>query len=142
MFLAKSMQKLVHELNTYRPLAYMILHYKIEWPSTHAISRSHIFQITFLHDLTELAGFALRHVNTLESEEQQEGHHKTEQTHSFRKGETQDSIGEQLLFQRWISSVTNDKGTKYCSDTGTCLYWKDLHANSHKSILIHSQKDK
>lgn len=29
---------------------------------------------------------------TLESEEQQEGHHKTEKTHSFRQGETQDSI--------------------------------------------------
>uniref|UniRef100_A0A1B0BHP1 Uncharacterized protein n=1 Tax=Glossina palpalis gambiensis TaxID=67801 RepID=A0A1B0BHP1_9MUSC len=86
--------------------------------------------------------FALRHINTLESEEQQEGHHKTEQTHSFRKGETQNSIGEQLLFQRWISSVTNDKGTKYCSDTGTCLYWKDLYANSHNSILIYSKKKK
>lgn len=38
-------------------------------------------------------------IHTLESEEEQESHHKTEKTHSFRKGETQDSVGEQLLFQ-------------------------------------------
>lgn len=36
----------------------------------------------------------LGHKYTLESEEEQEGHHKTEKTHSFRKGETQDSVGQ------------------------------------------------
>lgn len=55
----------------------------------------------------------------LESEEQQEGHHQTEQTHGFRQGESQDSVGEQLLLQRWVSCVADDQGTEYCSDTGT-----------------------
>lgn len=49
----------------------------------------------------------------LEGEQQQESHHKTEQTHSLRQGETQDGIGEQLLFQRWVSGITDDEGTEY-----------------------------
>jgi len=49
----------------------------------------------------------------LEGEQQQEGHHKTEQTHSLRQGETQDGIGEQLLFQRWVSGIADDEGTEY-----------------------------
>lgn len=56
----------------------------------------------------------------LEGEQQQESHHKTEQTHSLRQGETQDGIGEQLLFQRWVSGITDDEGTEYWSDTSTC----------------------
>lgn len=55
----------------------------------------------------------------LESEEQQEGHHQTEQTHGFRQGESQDSVREELLLERWVSGVTDDEGTEYCSDTGT-----------------------
>lgn len=35
----------------------------------------------------------------LESEEQQEGHHKTEETHSLREGKAQDGVREQLLLQ-------------------------------------------
>lgn len=31
-------------------------------------------------------------LNTLESEEKQEGHHKTEKTHSFRQSETQNGV--------------------------------------------------
>lgn len=38
-------------------------------------------------------------VINLESEQQQESHHKTEKSHSFRQGETQDSVREQLLFE-------------------------------------------
>lgn len=45
----------------------------------------------------------------LEGEEQQEGHHKTEKTHGFRQSETQDGVREKLLFERWISGVTNDE---------------------------------
>lgn len=55
----------------------------------------------------------------LESEEQQEGHHQTEQTHGFGQGESQDSVREQLLLERWVSGVADDEGTEYCSDTGT-----------------------
>lgn len=83
--------------------------------------------------------------NTLESEEQQEGHHKTEQTHSFRQGEPQDSVWEQLLFQRWISGVTDDEGTEHRSDTSTCLYWKfsqkkEKNGNNLNQYVIGSER--
>lgn len=77
----------------------------------------------------------------LEGEQQQEGHHKTEQTHSLRQGETQDGIGKQLLFQRWVSGITNDEGTEYWSDTSTCCigYW---HGRDKRQInrLVQLQK--
>lgn len=59
-------------------------------------------------------------VINLESEQQQESHHKTEKSHSFGQGETQDGIWEQLLFEWWISGVANDERPEYCSDTSTC----------------------
>lgn len=55
----------------------------------------------------------------LEGEEQQESHHKTEQTHGLRQGKAQNGVGEELLFQRWVPGVTDDEGTEYCSDTST-----------------------
>lgn len=55
----------------------------------------------------------------LEGEEQQEGHHKTEQTHGLRQGESQNGVREQLLFQGWVPGVTDDEGAEYCSNTGT-----------------------
>lgn len=69
----------------------------------------------------------------LESEEQQEGHHQTEQTHGFRQGESQDSVGEQLLLQRWVSCVADDQGTEYCSDTGTWNGGKAREKGSRKN---------
>lgn len=64
-------------------------------------------------------------LNTLESEEKQEGHHKTEKTHSFRQSETQNGVWEQLLFEWWISGVTDDEGTEDWSNTST--YKKNPH---------------
>lgn len=58
---------------------------------------------------------------SLESEQQKERHHKTEETHSLRQGETQDGVWEQLLFERGVPCVTDDEGTKYRSDTRS---WK------------------
>jgi len=55
----------------------------------------------------------------LESEQQQERHHKTEETHGFGKGETQNGVGEQLLFQRWIPGIADNEGTEHRSNTGT-----------------------
>ena len=55
----------------------------------------------------------------LESEEQQESHHKTEETHSFGKGETQNGIGEKLLLERGVSGITDDQTTEDRSDTGS-----------------------
>lgn len=61
-------------------------------------------------------------INCLESKQQQERHHKTEQSHSFRQGETQNGVWEQLLFQRGVPCVTDDEGAEHCSDTST---WND-----------------
>lgn len=38
-------------------------------------------------------------MNSLECEEQQERHHETEKTHGFGQSESQDGIGEKLLFK-------------------------------------------
>lgn len=55
----------------------------------------------------------------LKCEQQQEGHHQTEQPHGLRQGKPQDGIGEKLLFQWWIPCITNDKGAEYCSNSST-----------------------
>jgi len=54
----------------------------------------------------------------LKSEEQQESHHKTEQTHGFRQSEPKNGIREELLLQWGITGVTDDQATKHCSNTG------------------------
>lgn len=61
-----------------------------------------------------------KEIINLESEQQQEGHHKTEKSHSFRQGEAQNGVWEQLLFEWWVSGVANDEWTEHCSDTSTC----------------------
>lgn len=76
----------------------------------------------------------------LESEEQQEGHHQTEQTHGLRQGESQDGVGEQLLLQRWVSCVTNDQRTEYCSDTGTCLRGRETKQTLEQIHLFNCSK--
>lgn len=56
-------------------------------------------------------------VNSLESEQQQEGHHKTEETHGLWQGEAQDGVGEELLLEGGVPGVANDQGTEHRSDT-------------------------
>ena len=55
----------------------------------------------------------------LESEQKEEGHHETKQSHGLRQGETQNGIGEELLFQRWIASIANDEGSEDASNTSS-----------------------
>lgn len=55
----------------------------------------------------------------LESEEQQEGHHETEQTHGLRQGESQDSIREELLLQRGVAGIPDDQGAEHRPNTST-----------------------
>merc|ERR1711899_166560 len=55
----------------------------------------------------------------LQSEEDQESNHQTEKSHSFGQSKAQNGVGEQLLFQAWVSGITDDKGTEHSSDTGS-----------------------
>lgn len=59
-------------------------------------------------------------INSLESEQQQEGHHKTEEPHSLGQGETQDGVREQLLLEGGVPGVADDEGTEHRSNTSSC----------------------
>ena len=48
----------------------------------------------------------------LESKQKEEGHHQTEETHSFGQCESQNSVGEKLLFEGWVTGIANDEGTE------------------------------
>lgn len=82
-----------------------------------------MFSLNLLTDTSNAEG-QIKEIINLECEQQQEGHHKTEKTHSFGQGEAQDSVWEQLLFEWWISGVANDEWTEHCSDSSTCFYMK------------------
>jgi len=58
-------------------------------------------------------------MSSLECEEQQERHHETEKTHGFGQSESQDGVGEKLLFKWWISGITDDERSENCSNTST-----------------------
>jgi len=55
----------------------------------------------------------------LESEEQQKRHHETKETHGLGKGETQNGVGEKLLFEGRVPRVADDEGAEHGADTGT-----------------------
>lgn len=61
----------------------------------------------------------LTDAHILESEEEQKGHHQTEETHGFGQGESQDGVREQLLFQRRVTGVTDDERAENRPDSGT-----------------------
>merc|ERR1719472_311580 len=60
-----------------------------------------------------------RNKNFLESEEQQEGYHQAEETHSLRQSKSQDGVGEQLLLERRVPGVADDEGPEDGADTST-----------------------
>lgn len=55
----------------------------------------------------------------LESEQQHEGHHETEETHGFGQGETQDGVGEELLLETRVASIADDQAAEDCADTSS-----------------------
>ena len=57
----------------------------------------------------------------LQSKEDQESDHQTEETHSFGKGETQNGVWEKLTLEGWVTGITDDQWAEHCSDT-----WKIL----------------
>ena len=57
-------------------------------------------------------------VNNLQSEEDEESNHQTEEAHSFGESETENGVGEELLLQAWVSGVADDKRTEHGTNTG------------------------
>ena len=54
----------------------------------------------------------------LESVQDQEGHHQTEETHSLGQSETQNGVREQLLLQGRVTRVADDQTAEHRADTG------------------------
>ena len=51
--------------------------------------------------------------------EEQEGHHEGEKTSSFRKGETQDSVLEELTTEGRVAGNASDQRAEHGTDTNT-----------------------
>ena len=75
-----------------------------------------------------------RSKKNLQSEEDEEGNHQTEETHGFGEGETKNGVAEsaelglacesgdlreELSLEGWVSGVTDDKGAEHSSDTSS-----------------------
>ena len=97
----------------------------------------------------------------LQGKQNQESDHKTEKSHSFRQGKSKDSIWEKLLFQRWISGVSDDQTSKngsnpsswtsnangsssgtneFCSGVDVSLNWRGLNRTGDNSCSSWSQR--
>merc|ERR1719350_1520094 len=55
----------------------------------------------------------------LESEQEKEGHHQTEQTHGLGQGKSKDSVGEKLLLKGGVPGVADDERSEHRSDSSS-----------------------
>jgi len=55
----------------------------------------------------------------LESKQEQESHHQTEQPHSLRQGKTKNGEGEKLALQGGIPGIANNQGAKDTANSST-----------------------
>ena len=66
----------------------------------------------------------------LQSKEDQEGDHQTEQTHGLGQGKAQNGVREELRLERWVTRVANDQWAEHCSDT-----WWNFSINTSLVLL-------
>ena len=74
------------------------------------------------------------HWTSLKSEEEEEGHHQTEETHSFRQSESKNSVGEQLLLQAGVPE-TSELLRTYSQHLNT-LYFSWSFLGNHVIITV------
>ena len=78
--------------------------------------------------------FLSKNGRRLQSEEDEESNHQTEETHSFGEGESKNGVArivqlgvvvedrdlrEELSLEGWVSGVTDDEGAEHSSDTSS-----------------------
>jgi len=56
---------------------------------------------------------------TLEGEQEEESHHKTEQTHGLGQGESKNGVGEKLLLEGRVPGVADDQGAEHGSNSSS-----------------------
>jgi len=55
----------------------------------------------------------------LEGKENEESHHEAEQTHGLGQSKAQDGVGKELLFERWVACIADDKTAKNRPNTSS-----------------------
>lgn len=54
---------------------------------------------------------------SLESKEDQEGHHQAKETHGLGQGEAKDGVREELLLQRRVSGISDNQTAEDAANT-------------------------
>ena len=75
----------------------------------------------------------------LEGEQDHETHGEAEKSHSLGQSESKNGIGEELLLQRWVTGVSDDKSSEDVSDTSSRS--SDTNGGSSSSDVLGSGVD-
>merc|ERR1719481_2236689 len=70
----------------------------------------------------------------LEGEQEEEGHHKTKQSHGLGESESKDSVGEQLLLEAGVPSVSNYQASEHRSNSSSRSCDSDCSCSSSDKL--------